>query len=785
METRENLRNIAIIAHVDHGKTTLVDQLLKQSGIFRANETVAERVMDSNDLERERGITILSKNTAVMYNGIKINIVDTPGHADFGGEVERILMMVDGVVLLVDAFEGCMPQTRFVLKKALGLGKKPLVVVNKIDRPGARPEEVVDEVLDLFIELGADEDQLEFPVVYASGRDGYASLDPHQPGTDMKPLFEAIINEIPAPQGDAEGGLQILISNIDSDPFVGRIGVGRVERGTVKTGQSVAICHTDGNVTKNARIGKIYQYEGLKRVESETAEMGDLICVSGIQDINIGETICDPENIEQLPFVKIDEPTVSMNFIVNNSPFAGREGKYVTSRNLRDRLFKEIETNVALRVEETDSADTFKVSGRGELHLSILIETMRRQNYEFQVSRPQVITKMIDGKLRPADGELYYRGYNVKDIIDGTSENSHFGFEECTYLLLFGKLPARTELTEFTKMLSEYRTLPTSFVRDIIMKAPSKDMMNTLARSVLTLYSYDDLADDISLPNVLRQCLQLISLFPLLSVYGYQAYKHYHDGASLFIHPPKAEYSTAENILHILRPDSQFTPLEAKLLDTALILHMEHGGGNNSTFTTHLVSSSGTDTYSVIAASLGSLKGPKHGGANIKVVRMFEDMKENLSDWSDEEEISRYLRALLHKEAFDHAGLIYGMGHAVYSLSDPRARIFRSFVEKLSAEKGYEKEFALYDAVSRLAPKIIADERQIYKGVSPNVDFYSGFAYSMLGLPVELYTPIFAIARIAGWSAHRLEEVAINGKIMRPAYKNIGEHKEYIPMEKR
>lgn len=317
------------------------------------------------------------------------------------------------------------------------------------------------------------------------------------------------------------------------------------------------------------------------------------------------------------------------------------------------------------------------------------------------------------------------------------------------------------------------------------MKAPSKDMMNTLARSVLTLYSYDDLADDISLPNVLRQCLQLISLFPLLSVYGYQAYKHYHDGASLFIHPPKAEYSTAENILHILRPDSQFTPLEAKLLDTALILHMEHGGGNNSTFTTHLVSSSGTDTYSVIAASLGSLKGPKHGGANIKVVRMFEDMKENLSDWSDEEEISRYLRALLHKEAFDHAGLIYGMGHAVYSLSDPRARIFRSFVEKLSAEKGYEKEFALYDAVSRLAPKIIADERQIYKGVSPNVDFYSGFAYRMLGLPVELYTPIFAIARIAGWSAHRLEEVAINGKIMRPAYKNIGEHKEYIPMEKR
>ena len=394
-------------------------------------------------------------------------------------------------------------------------------------------------------------------------------------------------------------------------------------------------------------------------------------------------------------------------------------------------------------------------------------------------------TKLVNGEYIPAEGELYYRGYNVKDLVKGIAPDSHFGFEECAYLLMFGELPTKEQLKNFCGLLSEYRTLPTSFVRDIIMKAPSKDMMNTLARSVLTLYSYDDLADDISLPNVLRQCLQLISLFPLLSVYGYQAYKHYHDGASLFIHPPKAEYSTAENILHILRPDSQFTPLEAKLLDTALILHMEHGGGNNSTFTTHLVSSSGTDTYSVIAASLGSLKGPKHGGANIKVVRMFEDMKENLSDWSDEEEISRYLRALLHKEAFDHAGLIYGMGHAVYSLSDPRARIFRSFVEKLSAEKGYEKEFALYDAVSRLAPKIIADERQIYKGVSPNVDFYSGFAYSMLGLPVELYTPIFAIARIAGWSAHRLEEVAINGKIMRPAYKNIGEHKEYIPMEKR
>lgn len=398
MDTRGDLRNIAIIAHVDHGKTTLVDQLLKQSGIFRANEAVAERVMDSNDLERERGITILSKNTAVMYNDTKINIVDTPGHADFGGEVERILMMVDGVLLLVDAFEGCMPQTRFVLKKALGLGKKPVVVVNKIDRPGARPEEVVDEVLDLFIELGADEDQLEFPVVYASGRDGYASDDPHTPGTDMKPLFEAIIREVPAPTGEMEQPLQILFSNIDYDEYVGRIGIGRVERGSCKTGQTVALCQNDGTV-KNAKITKLYQFEGLKRVEAESAKLGDIVAISGMTDLNIGETACDPACPEALPFVKIDEPTVSMMFIVNNSPFAGREGKYVTSRNLRDRLFKEVETNVAMRVEETDSADTFKVSGRGELHLSILIETMRRQNYEFQVSRPKVIMKTINGVL--------------------------------------------------------------------------------------------------------------------------------------------------------------------------------------------------------------------------------------------------------------------------------------------------------------------------------------------------------------------------------------------------
>ena len=388
----ENLRNIAIIAHVDHGKTTLVDEMLKQSGTFRSNEQVVERVMDSNDLERERGITILSKTTSVNFNDIKINIVDTPGHADFGGEVERILQMVDGVLLLVDAFEGCMPQTRFVLKKALNLGKKPIVVVNKIDRPTARPTEVIDEVLDLFIELGADDEQIEFPVVYASGRDGYASLSINEKGTDLRPLFDTIVENIPAPEGDVDGPLQILFTNIDYDEYIGRIGVGRVVRGSVKNGQSVVLCHSDGNNTR-AKIGKLYTFSGLKRVEAEEAGLGELVSISGIADINIGDTACDIENIEPLPFVKIDEPTLSMNFMVNNSPFAGKDGKFVTSRNLRERLFKEVETNVSLKVEETDSADTFKVSGRGELHLSILIETMRRQGYEFQVSPPEVIYK--------------------------------------------------------------------------------------------------------------------------------------------------------------------------------------------------------------------------------------------------------------------------------------------------------------------------------------------------------------------------------------------------------
>ena len=401
---RKDIKNVAIIAHVDHGKTTLVDEMLHQSGIFRDNEVVEERVMDSNDLERERGITILSKNTSIRYKDTKINIVDTPGHADFGGEVERILTMVDGVLLLVDAFEGCMPQTRFVLKKALGLHKTPLVVVNKIDRDGARPEEVIDEVLDLFIELGADDDQIDFPVIYASARDGYSSLDPNVREGDMRPLLDAILEYIPSPKGDLEGPAQILFSSLEYDEYVGRIGVGRVERGEIKANTPYVLCRQDGT-TENVKFSKIYQFEGLKRVETPIAKFGDLVSVAGIADLNIGETACDPDCIEPLPFVKIDEPTISMNFMVNDSPFAGREGKYVTSRNLRERLFKEVETNVSMRVEETDSMDTFKVSGRGELHLSILIETMRRENYEFQVSRPQVILKHdADGRtLEPIE----------------------------------------------------------------------------------------------------------------------------------------------------------------------------------------------------------------------------------------------------------------------------------------------------------------------------------------------------------------------------------------------
>lgn len=401
-----------------------------------------------------------------------------------------------------------------------------------------------------------------------------------------------------------------------------------------------------------------------------------------------------------------------------------------------------------------------------------------------EVSKIQSYT-LVDCEMVPCEGKLYYHGVDIEDIVSGFIKEKRFGYEETLYLLLFGKLPRQEQLEQLNQLLAEYRSLPTSFVRDIIMKAPSRDMMNALARSVLTLYAYDDRADDTSLPNVLRQCLQLTALVPVISVYGYQAYRHYHDGQSLFIHVPNPELSTAENILHLLRADSQYTELEARILDLALVLHAEHGGGNNSTFTTHVVTSSGTDTYSCIAASLGSLKGPKHGGANIKVVKMFEDMKQKVSDWKNEEEIKQYLRDLLDKKAFDHQGLIYGMGHAVYSISDPRAKIFRQFVEKLSIEKNRTEEYELYSMVERLAPEVIAQERKIYKGVSANVDFYSGFVYSMLDLPTELYTPIFAIARMAGWSAHRMEELINQGKIIRPAYKCVAKPQPYVPMAER
>ncbi|QXM07204.1 translational GTPase TypA [Crassaminicella indica] len=393
-----NIRNIAIIAHVDHGKTTLVDEMLKQSGTFRSNEQVEERVMDSNDLERERGITILSKNTSIIYEGVKINIVDTPGHADFGGEVERIMQMVEGVLLLVDAFEGPMPQTKFVLRKALDAGLKPIVVVNKIDRPEARVEEVLDEVLDLFIELDADDEQLDFPVIYASAKSGIAKYELSDTNEDMLPLFNMILKEVPAPKGEIDDGLQLRISSIDYDKYVGRIGIGKITRGTIKKNQEVVLCSADGTL-QNFRVSKLYTFSGLKKEEVNEAEFGEIVALSGNDDINIGETICSTDKIEPLPFVKIDEPTLAMNFIVNNSPFAGREGSFITSRHLKDRLERELLSNVALRVEETDSPDAFKVSGRGELHLSILIENMRREGYELSVSRPEVILKEVDGVL--------------------------------------------------------------------------------------------------------------------------------------------------------------------------------------------------------------------------------------------------------------------------------------------------------------------------------------------------------------------------------------------------
>ena len=398
----EKIRNVAIIAHVDHGKTTLVDALLRQSGTFRTNEQVAERVMDSNDIEKERGITILAKNTSVMYNDIKINIVDTPGHADFGGEVERVLKMVDGVLLLVDAFEGAMPQTREVLKKSLALNLKPIVVINKIDRPGANPAKVVDEVLELFIELNANDDQLDFPVIYASAKNGIAKMNLDEESDNVRCIFETIINTIEPPKCEIEGPAQMLVSNIEYDDYLGRLAVGRIERGIIKTGMNVTVCKNDKTI--QGKIAKLFTYKGLKKVEVEEAEAGDIVEISGIADINIGDTICDPTNVEKIPFVDIDEPTVSMTFSVNNGPLAGREGEFVTSRHIRDRLFKELERNVSLRVRETDSADSFEVCGRGELHLSVLIETMRREGFELLVSRPKVIMKEINGvKCEPME----------------------------------------------------------------------------------------------------------------------------------------------------------------------------------------------------------------------------------------------------------------------------------------------------------------------------------------------------------------------------------------------
>ena len=431
---REDIRNIAIIAHVDHGKTTLVDEMLKQGGVFRENQQVAERVMDSNDIERERGITILAKTTAGHYKKTKINIVDTPGHADFGGEVERVLKMVDGVLLLVDSFEGPMPQTRFVLRKALSLKLPVIVVINKIDRPDARCEEVVDEVLDLFIELGADETALDRPIVYASARAGTATLDLNKPSPDLRPLFETILEYIPAPEGDMEGPAQVLISTIDYNEYVGRIGIGRINRGTLKTGMMVVKTNKDtGIVSQPLRLTSLYTFDGLKRIPAESASMGDIVAMSGLEDISIGDTVCDPEHVEALPFVSITEPTVTMTFSVNNSPFAGREGEYVTSRHLRARLFKELQTDVSLRVNETASPDAFEVRGRGELHLSILIENMRRQGYEFQVSKPQVLYKEIDGKkCEPiermvADVPQVYAGAVIEKIgrRRGTLESMH------------------------------------------------------------------------------------------------------------------------------------------------------------------------------------------------------------------------------------------------------------------------------------------------------------------------------------------------------------------------
>lgn len=496
MIKRENIRNIAIIAHVDHGKTTLVDAMLAQSGTFRENEQVDERVMDSNDLERERGITILAKNTSLYYKGVKINIIDTPGHADFGGEVERGLEMVDGVLLLVDAFEGCMPQTRFVLSKALALDLKPVIVVNKVDRPNARPYEVVDEVLDLFIDLGATEEQLDTPVIYASGRDGWATAEynPEQPNSDLTELFELIVNSIPCPKCEDDAPFQMLVSNIDYDDYTGRIAVGKIERGSIKVNMPLSICRHDGKVTRG-KATKLFTFEGLKKVPTDEVGAGDVVAISGIADINIGETVCDVDNPEALPFVKIDDPVLSMTFSVNDSPFAGQDGKFVTSRHLRDRLFRELDSNVSLRVDETDSTESFIVSGRGELHLSVLIENMRREGYEFQVSNPVVIYKEIDGvKCEPierltVDVPDEYTGTVMDGVIKRKGEMTNMAPTAQGYTRLEFLIPSRGLIGYRSELLTA--TKGTGIINSILEKyEPYKGDFNGRTRG--TLIAWED-----------------------------------------------------------------------------------------------------------------------------------------------------------------------------------------------------------------------------------------------------------------------------------------------------
>ncbi|WP_138203214.1 translational GTPase TypA [Haloimpatiens lingqiaonensis] len=479
--TRNDIRNIAIIAHVDHGKTTIVDALLKQSNVFRVNEKVEERVMDSNELEKERGITILAKNTAVMHNGIKINIIDTPGHADFGGEVERVLKMVDSVLLVVDAYEGPMPQTKFVLKKALELNLKPIVVINKIDKKDARAEEVIDEVFDLFVELGADDEQLDFPIVYCSAKAGIAKRELDEDGESMEPLFDTIVKNVKSPEGYLDKPLQMLVTTIDYNEYVGKIAIGKIERGNIRKNQQVALVRKDGKI-ENVKVANLYVYNGLNRQEVEEALLGDIVAVSGIPDINIGETIADSSNPEALPFVDIDEPTLTMNFMVNNSPFAGKEGEYVTSRHLRDRLMKELETNVSLKVEETDSPDCFKVSGRGELHLSILIETMRREGYEFQVSKPSVIFKEKNGKKQEP---IEYLTIDVPEEFMG---------------VVMEKLgPRKAELVNMTSAVNGYTRLEFKIPARGLIGFRNEFMTDTKGNGIMNhvFYVYDDFKGEI------------------------------------------------------------------------------------------------------------------------------------------------------------------------------------------------------------------------------------------------------------------------------------------------